>query len=155
MKISADTVVAFHYSLLTADKEVIDGTRDGEPLPYLHGHRNIIPGLEKALEGRESGEKFQVTVHPDDGYGRRDNGLVQTIKREVFGDVELEVGMHYQVEDDAGELQLVQITDINGDEITVDGNHPYAGHMLTFDIEVISVREATEAELAQGRLELG
>lgn len=154
MKISADKVVAFHYALLNADREVLDGTRDGDPLPYLHGHRNIIPGLEKALEGHEEGDKFDVTVHPDEGYGRRDNGLVQTIKRDVFGDTQLEVGMHYQVEDDEGELQLVQIIEINDNEITVDGNHPYAGHMLTFDIEVISVRDATETELAQGRLEL-
>jgi len=154
MKIGADKAVAFHYALLNADNEVLDGSRDGEPLPYLHGHKNIIPGLEKALEGHEVGDKFQAEIHPDEGYGRRDNGLVQTIKRDVFGDATLEVGMHYQVEDDEGELQLVQIIAIDENEITVDGNHPYAGHTLTFDIEVISVRDATDAELAQGRLDL-
>lgn len=154
MKVTADKVVEFHYSLLNAENEVLDNTRDGDPLPYLHGHRNIIPGLENALEGREEGEVFQITVHPDEGYGRRDNGLVQTIKRDVFGDVALEVGMHYQVEDDEGELQVVEVIELNDSEVTVDGNHPYAGHMLTFDIEVISVRDATEQELAQGRLNI-
>ncbi len=153
MKITADKVATFHYTLSNVKNEVLDSTHEAEPLPYLHGHRNIMPGLEKALEGKESGDQFQVTLHPDEGYGRRDPGLEQMIDRAVFGDAELEVGMHYQVEDDEGNLQLVLITDLNDKEVAVDGNHPYAGHTLTFDIEVVTVRDATADELAQGRTE--
>ncbi|MBY4678013.1 FKBP-type peptidyl-prolyl cis-trans isomerase [Marinobacterium arenosum] len=154
MKISADKVVAFHYTLSDAQQQVLDDSHDGEPLPYLHGHRNIIPGLENALEGREAGDSFRVEIHPDQGYGRRDNGLVQTIKRSEFGDAELAVGMHYQVQDEEGQQQLVEIVELSDDEVTVDGNHPLAGHTLTYDIEVVSVRDATTDELAQGRTAL-
>ncbi|MCV6588957.1 MAG: peptidylprolyl isomerase [Marinobacterium sp.] len=151
MKISADKVVTFHYTLTNGEQQQLDSSYGAEPLPYLHGHHNIVPGLEKALEGLEAGEKLQVTVHPDEGYGRRDNGLVQTIRKADFGDAELEVGMHFEVEDDEGQQQLVQITAIEGDEVSVDGNHPLAGYMLTFDVEIMSVRNGRDEELAEGR----
>lgn len=154
MNITADKVATFHFKLSNAKNEVLDSSHEAEPLPYLHGHNNIMPGLEKAMEGKAVGDQFSVTLHPDDGFGRRDPGLEQTIARSVFGDAELEVGMHYQVEDDEGNLQLVLITDINDKEVAVDGNHPYAGHTLTFDVEIITIRDASAEELEQGRIEL-
>lgn len=155
MKIEKDKVVMFHYALVNAEGEVLDGSRGGQPLPYLHGHSNIVPGLEKALEGREVGDKFKVTLTPDEGYGQRDEEKVQLIDRKSFADFsELEEGMVCQMEDDNGELQLVAITKIDAEEVTVDGNHPFAGIELNFDVEVMDIREATADELAAGRIEI-
>lgn len=153
MKVTANKVVAFHYSLVNAQGEVLDGSRGGEPLPYLHGHNNIVPGLESALEGREAGEHFKVTVSPEQGYGLRDESKVQLIDRASFaGFDQLEEGMVCQMEDENGELQLVGITKIDGEEVTVDANHPFAGVELNFDVEIIEVREPTTEELAEGRV---
>ncbi len=153
MKIAKDSVVLFHYALVDRKNKVLDGSRGGEPLPYLHGHSNIVPGLEKAMEGREEGESFKVTLMPSEAYGERDEDLVEIINRDAFdGLPELKVGMHCQVEDDNGELKLVTIVEFNDEEVAVDGNHPYAGKALTFDVEIVEVREASDDELAQGRV---
>lgn len=153
MKIAKDSVVLFHYALVDRKNKVLDGSRGGEPLPYLHGHSNIVPGLEKAMEGREEGESFKVTLMPSEAYGARDEDLVEIINRDAFdGLPELKVGMHCQVEDDNGELKLVTIVEFNDEEVAVDGNHPYAGKALTFDVEIVEVREASDDELAQGRV---
>jgi len=154
MKIQNDVVVSFHYALIDRKKKVLDGSRGGEPLPYLHGHNNIVPGLEREMEGREAGEKFTVTLMPSDAYGERNEDLVQILDRESFAGMELKVGMHCQMEDDAGELQLVTVVEYNDEEVAVDGNHPYAGKALTFDVEIIDVREATADELSEGRVSL-
>lgn len=154
MKITQDKVASFHYALIDRKKKVLDGSRGGDPLPYLHGHQNIVPGLEKALEGREAGDKFTVTVMPSEGYGERDEELVSIVDRSAFQGMELKVGMHCQVEDEDGELQLVTVVEFNDEDVAVDGNHPYAGKALTFDVEVIDVRDATEEELSAGRVNL-
>lgn len=155
MKITQDKVASFHYALIDRKKKVLDGSRGGDPLPYLHGHKNIVPGLEKALEGREVGDKFTVTVMPSEGYGERDEELVSIVDRSAFQGMELKVGMHCQVEDENGEQQLVTVVEFNDEEVAVDGNHPYAGKALTFDVEVVEVRDATEEELSAGRISLG
>lgn len=152
MKIATDSVVLFHYALIDRKKKVLDGSRGGEPLPYLHGHRNIVPGLEKAMEGREAGDKFKVTLMPSEGYGERDEDLVEILNRSAFEGMELKAGMHCQVEDENGEMQLVTVVEFNDEEVAVDGNHPFAGKPLTFDVEIMEVREATEDELSQGRI---
>lgn len=155
MKVSQDSVVLFHYALVDRKNKVLDGSRGGAPLPYLHGHRNIVPGLEKAMEGREAGERFKVTLMPADAYGERDEELVEVMDRSAFeGFPELKVGMHCQVQDEAGEAHMVTIIELSDDEVAVDGNHPYAGKALTFDVEIIEVRAATEEELSQGRVAL-
>ncbi|MGH1462985.1 MAG: FKBP-type peptidyl-prolyl cis-trans isomerase [Neptuniibacter sp.] len=155
MKIENNKAVLFHYALVNSAGEVLDGSRDGNPLPYLHGHSNIVPGLEAAMTGHETGDKFQAVVAPEQGYGLRDENKVSLVDREAFaGFTELEEGMVCQMEDENGELQIVGITKIADDEVTVDANHPFAGIELNFDIEVMEVRDATEAELAAGRIEL-
>lgn len=155
MKISNNKVVLFHYALVNSEGEVLDGSRGGEPLPYLHGHKNIVPGLEAAMTDREVGDHFKVTVSPDQGYGQRDESKVQILDPESFaGFDKLEIGMLCQMEDDNGEAQYVAITDIKDDEITVDANHPFAGLELNFDVEIMEVRDATEQELSAGRIEV-
>lgn len=155
MKVSENKVVLFHYALVNSAGEVLDGSRGGNPLPYLHGHKNIVPGLEAAMDSREVGDKFEVVVPPEQGYGERDEAKVQVIDRQAFADfTELEEGMVCQMEDDNGELQLVGITKIEGEDVTVDANHPFAGIELKFDVEIMEVRDATAEELSAGHVEL-
>ena len=156
MKIENDKVVLFHYSLVNTKGDILDNSKErGEPLPYLHGHKNIVPGLEEAMAGKVAGDSFTVSVPPEKGYGFRDEAKVQVVDRASFeGFTELEEGMVCQMEDDQGELQLVGITKVDADEVTVDANHPFAGITLSFDVEIVDVRDATSEELEQGRVEL-
>ena len=155
MKISKDKVVTFHYALVNAEGEVLDGSRGAEPLPYLHGHNNIVPGLERAMDGHVVGDKFKVNVSPSEGYGLRDEDKVSLVERASFADfAALDVGMMYQMEDENGDTQLVSITQIDDNDVTVDANHTFAGRELNFDVEIMDIREATEDELSAGRIEL-
>lgn len=155
MKISKDKVVTFHYALVNAEGEVLDGSRGAEPLPYLHGHNNIVPGLERAMDGHVVGDKFKVNVSPSEGYGLRDEDKVSLVERASFADfAALDVGMMYQMEDENGDTQLVSITQIDDNDVTVDANHPFTGLELNFDVEIMDIREATEDELSAGRIEL-
>jgi len=155
MKVSKDKVVTFHYALKNDAGEILDESIGREALPYLHGHKNIVPGLEQAMEGRVAGDSFDVTLSPEQAYGVRDESKVQLISRESFADFDqLEVGMVCQMEDDNGELQYVGVTKIDTEEVTVDANHPFAGLTLNYAVEVKEVRDATEAELSAGRVEL-
>lgn len=152
MKIANDLAVAIHYTLTDESGETIDSSADSEPLTYLQGHSNIIPGLENELEGCVVGDKKVVVVQPVDGYGEHDESLVQAVPREMFSGVEnIEVGMEFQVEGPQGE-QFVEVTEVSDETITVDGNHVLAGKVLTFDVEVVEVRAATEDELEHGHV---
>lgn len=152
MEISDGKVVSFHYTLTNIDGEVIDSSEDDEPLMYLHGHENIIKGLEQALEGKQSGEQFEVEIGPADGYGERNEDLVETVDRSNF-DIpgELQEGMQFRAQFAGGE-RIVTIQEVSGDQVTVDGNHPLAGQELSFDVEVTDVREATPEELDHGHV---
>ncbi|WP_432470870.1 FKBP-type peptidyl-prolyl cis-trans isomerase [Amphritea sp. HPY] len=151
MKISENAFVEFHYALVNQDNEVVDGSRGAEPLPYIHGKGNIIPGLEAALEGHEEGDKFNVTIKPEKGYGKRDETLVSIVHADSFAGFDnIEPGMLCQIEDKNGEPLLITITAIDDDEVTIDANHPFAGQILNFEVEVMNVRNATEAELRDG-----
>ena len=151
MKITENAYVEIHYALFNEEKEVVDGSRGAEPLPYIHGQGNIIPGLEAALVGREEGDKFTVTITPEQGYGERDEDKVTIIDAESFAGFDnIEVGMLCQIEGENGEPQLVTITAIEEDEVTIDANHPFAGQTLNFEVEVMNVRAATDAELRDG-----
>lgn len=151
MKITDNSYVEIHYALFNAENEVVDGSRGAEPLPYIHGQGNIIPGLEAALAGREAGDKFTVTVAPEQGYGERDEDKVTIIDAESFAGFDsIEVGMLCQIEGEGGEPQLVTIAAIDEDEVTIDANHPFAGETLNFEVEVMHVRAATDAELSDG-----
>ena len=147
MKIGEDKVVSIHYTLTDSGGSVLDSSSGNEPLLYLHGAGNIIPGLESALEGKVSGDKLSVTVDPEQGYGTRDERLVQAVPRSAFKGMEqLAPGMQFQAQGPQG-TRLVVITQVTADIVTVDANHPLAGQTLHFEVEVTEVREATSEEL--------
>jgi len=152
MQIASDAVVSIHYTLTNDSGETLDSSAGGEPLAYLHGRGNLIPGLENALTGKQAGDKLQVKVAPAQGYGEYDKGLLQNVPRRSFKGVgNVQVGMQFQVQSPQGP-RSVTVTRLAGDMVTVDGNHPLAGKNLNFDIEVIEVRVASEEELAHGHV---
>ena len=149
MKIEQDKVAQIEYTLKDHNGEVMDAS-NGQPLAYLHGHHNLIPGLEKELTGKAVGDKFTVTVEAAEAYGEINPGLIQQVPSNLFQGVEtLEVGMRFEAQSDQG-VQSVEIKAIDGDQVTVDANHPLAGHDLTFDIEVVGIRDAAAEELEHG-----
>ena len=148
MAITHNDVVTIHYTLKDDTDKVIDSSAGGEPLAYLHGHGNIIPGLERELAGKNVGDRLKVRVPAAEGYGEYDRALVQKVPRRALkGIADLRVGLRLQ----AGH-QAVTVTHIAGDMITLDGNHPLAGQNLTFDVEITAVRAATEEELTHGHV---
>ncbi len=153
MIISPNKVVRIDYTLTTDADEVIDSSEGGEPLAYLHGARNIIPGLETALEGRKAGDSLNVRIEPADAYGERDDRLVQMVPREMFEDsAEIQVGMQFHSADPEGNVTVVTVTHTTDDTVTVDANHPLAGVPLTFAVTVVEVRDATAEELEHGHV---
>lgn len=148
MPIADHDIVTLHYTLKDDADKVIDSSAGGEPLAYLHGHGNIVPGLERELTGKSVGDRLQVRVPPAQGYGEYDRALVQKVPRRTLkGITNLRVGQPLQ----AGH-QAVTVTHIVGDMVTLDGNHPLAGQNLNFDVEITAVRPATEEELAHGHV---
>lgn len=152
MQIAERCVASFHYTLTNDAGEVLDSSAGREPLAYLHGAGNIVPGLEKAMAGHRVGDSFNVDVVPEEGYGPRVEQLVQVVPRAAFqGVMQLEPGMQFSAQTEHGPLSVV-ITRIEGDDVTVDGNHPLAGATLHFAIEVTEVREATVEEVLHGHV---
>lgn len=150
MQIADRCVASFHYTLTDDAGAVIDSSQDREPMSYLHGAGMIVPGLESAMEGRRAGEAFNVDVPPAQGYGLRDEGLVQAVPRAAFQGVDtVEPGMQFQAQGPQGAL-TVTVREVGDDTVTVDANHPLAGATLHFAIEVTDVREASEDEIAHG-----
>lgn len=148
MNITQDKVVEIDY-VLKVDGEVVDASEGGEPLTYLHGHNNIIPGLERALEGLRSGDSLHVTVQPEDGYGARDEDNVETLDREDFED-DIEVGATYYAQAEDGSVLPFTVLAVEGETVQVDFNAPLAGKVLVFDVTVKAVRDATAEELEHG-----
>ncbi|QTL40114.1 peptidylprolyl isomerase [Xenorhabdus budapestensis] len=152
MKVAKDLVVSLAYQVRAEDGVLVDESPVSAPLDYLHGRGSLISGLEKALEGREAGERFDVSVEANDAYGQYDENLVQRVPKDVFvGVEELQVGMRFLADTDMGPVP-VEITALEGDEVVVDGNHMLAGQNLKFNVEIVAVREATEEELAHGHV---
>ncbi len=152
MQIADRCVVSFHYTLTNPAGEVLDSSRGGEPLTYLHGAGNIVPGLEQALTGRSAGDTLNVQVAPEDGYGERHDALMQQVPRAAFQGVDtLEPGMQFQAQGPQGAMSVV-IASIDGDVVTVDANHPLAGVTLQFDVEITDVREASVEEVLHGHV---
>ena len=146
-------VVSMHYTLTDNEGNVLDSSDGGEPLTYLHGAGNIIPGLEKALVGKVEGDTKKVTVEPAEGYGEVMSELTQTVDKAAFQGVEsVEVGMSFEAQTSDGSVQHIVVTKVDGEQVTVDANHPLAGVVLNFDVEIVSVREATEEEIAHGHV---
>lgn len=148
MNITQDKVVELDY-VLKVEGEVVDQSEAGEPLTYLHGHSNIIPGLERALEGKKAGDSLHVTVQPEDGYGERDEDNVEDLDRADFDD-EVEIGATYYAQAEDGSVLPFTVVSVEGDTVQVDFNPPLAGMVLNFDVTVRSVRDATGEELDHG-----
>lgn len=150
MNISNNCVASFHYTLTNSEGQVIDTSEGQEPLAYLHGSGNIIPGLEKALLGKAVGDKLNVSIPAAEAYGVRDDSMVQELPSNMFSGIDqIEVGMEFHAETEQG-LQVVTVTKVEGDTVTIDGNHPLAGVDLTFDVEITDIRAASEEELEHG-----
>jgi FKBP-type peptidyl-prolyl cis-trans isomerase SlyD len=151
VSITQDQVVTLHYTLRDDAGEIIDSSADGEPLAYLHGHGNLVPGLERELSGKRAGDTLQVAVSAADGYGEYDQALVQRVPRRALkGLANLRVGMRLEAQ--TGHARAVIVTQIMGDMVTLDGNHPLAGKNLHFQVEVAGVRAATDEELSHGHV---
>lgn len=152
MQIAKHKVVAIDYTLTGPDGAVLDSSDGREPLAYLHGAGNIIAGLETELEGKTKGDSLDVTVAPADGYGERNEALIQQVPRSMFEGVDkIEPGMRFNAMSDAGPRAVV-VAAVDDDGITIDGNHPLAGMELRFAGTVMDVREATEEELEHGHV---
>jgi len=152
MKISKGKVVSIHYALTDTTGEVLESSEEQAPLNYLHGYGNIIAGLEKALEGKVAGDKLKAVIPPADGYGTRDETLVKKLPLSSFQNRdEVKVGTQFQADTSRGP-RLATVTKIDDKSVTVDLNHPLADQTLSFDIDVVEVREATEQELSHGHV---
>jgi FKBP-type peptidyl-prolyl cis-trans isomerase SlyD len=149
-----DLVVRIEYKL-TVDGEMIDSS-DGEPLEYLHGHANIIYGLEKEITGMKVGESKKVEVSPEEGYGEMDPEAVLEVPRTEFPeDVPLEIGIELEITDDEGDMMFATILEVGEENVLLDTNHPLAGQTLHFEVSVIELRAATESEIDHGHVHFG
>ncbi len=154
-KIEKDLVASFDYTLRDPDGTVLDTSDGGEPLSYLHGAGNIIPGLENELSGRETGDTFEAVIEPKDAYGVYTDDLVFNVTKDEFDDPdEVEEGLRFQA-DISGELRLCTVSKIDGNNVEVDANHPLAGVTLRFDVTVRGVRKATPEEIEHGHVHDG
>jgi FKBP-type peptidyl-prolyl cis-trans isomerase SlyD len=150
--ITADRVVTLHYTLKDDGGSLLDSSAGGEPLAYIQGHGNLVIGLEKALEGKAAGTSLTVVVTPAEGYGTRDESLIQRVpKRSLQGAGTIAKGMQFQARTDDG-MRLFTVTAVIGDMVTLDGNHPLADQKLHFDVQIVGVREATTEELEHGHV---
>ncbi|WP_428770038.1 peptidylprolyl isomerase [Treponema sp. HNW] len=151
MTIEKDVMAAIHYTLKDKEGTLLDSSEGSDPLEYLHGYGNLIPGLEKELEGKKAGDTLSVSIEPAEAYGEYSDDLVVTIPRSNFEtDAQIEVGM--QFETGSGSMsRIVRVTKIDGDDITIDANHELAGKTLFFDVNVESVRKATDEEIEAAR----
>lgn len=152
MQIAENHVVSIHYTLKDSQGNKLDSSEGQEPLPYLCGANNIVSGLENALMGKTVGDKLDVVVQPEEGYGEVREDLVQKVDRANFQGIdEIQVGMQFMAEAPWGQ-QPVTVIKVEDDGVTLDGNHPLAGQVLEFSVEVTEVRAATEDELAHGHV---
>ncbi len=153
LMIGEKMVVSMHYTLTDEEGKVLDSSEGAEPLSYLHGAGNIIPGLENALIGKVANDALQVTVAPKEGYGEVVAELIQKVDKAAFEGVDnLEPGMAFEAQGPDGQVQRVIISEVEGDEVTVNGNHPLAGVTLNFDVKIVGVRDATEEEISHGHV---
>jgi FKBP-type peptidyl-prolyl cis-trans isomerase SlyD len=153
MTIIENSAVSFHYTLTDDEGEQLDSSAGKEPLAYLHGAGNIIPGLENALAGKSVGDNMTVAVSAAEGYGEVQNELIQEVPREAFQGVDsIEIGMQFEAQTGQGGSVPVTVTAVTDEVVTVDGNHPLAGKNLTFDVTIEDIRDATEEELEHGHV---
>ena len=152
MQLTKNKVATLNYTLSDKDNNTLDKSNDGS-FTYLHGANNIIPGLENALDGKQAGDEVKVVIEPQDAYGERSLEKIQKVPRDMFPpDVDIKEGMQFQAQSDNGQPVIVTITNIEPDEVVVDGNHPMAGIQLHFEVELVDVRDATDEELEHGHV---
>ena len=148
MVISGKTVVSIQYTLKDVDGQLLDSSDESEPFTYLHGTGNIVVDLDKALSGKSAGDQLTVEVSPQEGYGEVDSKEIKTVDKSVFRGVDsIQVGMTFNAQSADGSSKSIKVTAIEGDKITIDSNHPLAGITLHFEVQVISIRKATEIEI--------
>ncbi len=148
MQITKHTVAAIHYTLTDNDGNVLDSSNGREPLHYIQGIGNLILGMEEGLEGKKKGDKLQLKVPPEKGYGVKDPAMMQKVPMKAFGGEVVKSGMKFHTNDG----QVVTVTEVTNDTVTVDANHALAGVELNFDVEVMEVRSATSEEIAHGHV---
>jgi FKBP-type peptidyl-prolyl cis-trans isomerase SlyD len=148
-RIEKDLVVGIDYRLTVADGTEVDTTADRGPMEYLHEHQNIIPGLEKELEGHKVGDRLEVTVGPKEGYGEHDPERVLQVNQKQLG-FEPEIGAVVSARLPDGREQHLLIAELEGETVTLDGNHPLAGQTLRFEVSIASIRAATDGEITNG-----
>lgn len=152
MKITKDHAVSFDYEVRNSRSEILDSSQNNAPMAYVHGYASIIPGLEKALEGKSAGETLNIVVPPVEAYGLRDERRMAEVPRNIFPEgTEIKPGMRFRAQRDDG-FDNVVVVAIDKDTVTVDSNHPLAGETLTFDVTVRDVRPATPEEIAHGHV---
>ena len=153
MKIAQNAVVSIHYELADESGEIIDSSKGGDPLTYLHGNQNLIPGLERELEGRETGDELDVRIEPQDAYGEVNDQLIKQVPRSAFEGVDqIEPGMQFQATNNDGAVQQITVIEAGEDQVTIDANHPLAGVTLFFSVKVGDIREATAEEISHGHV---
>ncbi len=148
MQITKNKVASIHYTLRNLEGTVLDSSSGRDPLHYLHGAGNLIMGMEEGLEGKKKGDKLNLNILPEKGYGQKDDSLVQKVPRTAFGDQEVKQGMQFSTNQGG----VVTVTHVGLDGVTVDANHPLAGVTLLFDVEVMDVRNATAEEISHGHV---
>jgi FKBP-type peptidyl-prolyl cis-trans isomerase SlyD len=151
MQISKDKVVSIDYTLTNSNGDILDSSKGRAPLAYLHGAQNIIPGLETALDGKSTNDTLKVTIPPEQGYGPRNEQMVQAVPRDRFPIKDIKVGMQFQATGPQGQLPVMVVA-VDDQNVTIDANHPLAGVALTFDVTVREVRDATAEELSHGHV---
>ena len=155
MLISDKKVVTLDYTLTDDANQVIDQSQDGT-FAYLHGAHNIIPGLEKALVDKKVGDNIQVSIAPEEGYGVRDEGMIQEVPINLFEAADqVQVGQQFHAQSPDGHDIVVTVTKVENDNVTIDGNHPLAGVQLNFDVTVVDIRDASEEEVEHGHAHHG
>lgn len=154
MLISKHAVVSIHYTLKDEQGAILDNSEDNKPLTYIQGIGALIPGLEESLEGRRAGESINVSIPPDGGYGKRQEALVMTLPKRDFSQTnELQVGMMFRGQF-GDEERIITVSNIDGEDVTVDANHPLAGLTLNFSVDVVGVRNATQEEIDHGHVHI-
>lgn len=152
MKISEKKVGIIHYTLKNNDGVVLDSSQEQPPLSYVHGMKNLIPGMEKALEGKAVGDKLKIVIPPEEAYGVKRENLINEVPIKNFPEKEnVKVGMQFETVTPEGP-KVAMVLKVANDTVTVDFNHPLAGETLNFDIEVVEVRDATDEELSHGHV---
>ena len=152
--IQKDTVAKIHYKLTNDEGQVVDSSEGRDPLEYLHGHGNIVAGLEDALDGKSEGDSLQVSVSPAEGYGEHDEALIIDVERQHLPVEDLEPGMRFSAETSNG-MRLFTVKEVAEESVKLDGNHPLAGENLNFDVEVVGIRDAEAEEISHGHVHSG